>query len=186
MMWRAPFKSTLIADQNAFRRFDSRSCDRVRLVRLLFVCVRCLAPVCPTQTLPPSSQESCYAVLSHVPSVRLAAPLGDERKMLLIDLCNRLTLRALVDRSNSRARDLRRDDRSPRTASRQTPKQFKEGSASPPFGDPAPGGRTLDGACPTSASSRTKHISAGWRRWSGAARRQHHPAAALSTTRKVG
>jgi len=97
---RPPVKRAVSADQNAFRRFDSRPCGRVRLGSLTVRWRTCLAPVRPVQTLPPSSQESCCPVLSHAPSVHLTAPLDGERKMLLVDLCNRLTLRVLVDRSN--------------------------------------------------------------------------------------
>jgi hypothetical protein len=46
---------------------------------------------------PPCRGQNLRCVLPHASSVRLSAPLGEVRKMLLADFCNRLTTRAPVD-----------------------------------------------------------------------------------------
>jgi hypothetical protein len=57
-----------------------------------------VAPFRPVWGDPASSRPSLHPVLLRVFSVRLAAPLDRAKKMLLTDVCNRLTTRAPVDR----------------------------------------------------------------------------------------
>lgn len=99
----------------------------------------------------PCQGKNLRDVLPRASSVCLSAPLDRVRKMLLADFCNRLTTRAPVDRLI------------PERVAFASPTAFAferelvgDRGASPPCGDPAPGGARLTARCPSFGTFRPR------------------------------
>jgi hypothetical protein len=104
--------------------------------------------------------ESRRAALLRALLVHLAAPLENSKKMLLTDLCNRLTTRALVDRSITGLAACAAGDRWILPRPRDPPKRdalirVLPSGAEPPCGNSAPAGHAFDDASPASVVSLT-------------------------------
>jgi len=107
----ARFRTSELGAQDAFRRFDARPCDRVKLVASP-VTVRAagLAPLSPDtfELVRVNRISSRRAVLLRLPSVRLSALLWRVEKMLRTDLCNRHSTTSTQQSLDFRALGLRR------------------------------------------------------------------------------
>jgi hypothetical protein len=135
-------------NQDAFRRFDARSCDRVK--HGAFPCVfarRASHPFARPGEALRVMEEPPWPATS--PQLRLASRLASRvaRKMLLFDFCNRPSTRAPVGRPTPELRGV---------TARAEQRRLWNHSSRPPAAPgpscdgPAPGDRALDGALPTS------------------------------------
>jgi len=126
----------------------SRSCDRAKPPAIPFTFARKSSHPFARSVRTRPVEARRRSVLPRTTSVCLAAPLDVAEKMLLSDLCNRLTTRAPVDRSTSG-----RAARAALTAGCFPDPRvgFSRATPDPPCGDPAPAGRALNGAPPASA-----------------------------------